>query len=136
MHRLKEADWPAGQSLCRCIETDTLFSKIGEGSRLLLGIDASNHTIACYCTLSRLDDIQPTDKTPWIGYVYTYPEYRGQRLMGQLLDEAQRLAAHEGAKAVWISTGHEGLYERYGFICTGCFPDIHGSLSRVYTRTL
>ena len=53
--------------------------------------------------------------TPWVGFVYTFPAFRGKRHMGQLLDHAAVLARLEGKEAIYISTGETGLYEKYGY---------------------
>ena len=81
-----------------------------------------------------MDDIQPTDLTPWIGFVYTYPKYRGHRYFGLLMDEIERLAEEENVSAVYISTNETGLYEKYGCEYYAEMTDIHGEPSRVYIR--
>ena len=50
-----------------------------------------------FCTFADQDEIQPTPLTPWIGFVYIFPEARGKRLSGLLLAEAARLAREMGA---------------------------------------
>lgn len=53
------------------------------------------------------DDIQPTDLSPWMGFVYTFPEHRGHHYVGLLMDEVERLAKREGVSEVYISTDHD-----------------------------
>ena len=76
----------------------------------------------------------PTDLTPWIGFVYTFPERRGRRFAGIHLEEAARLAREEGFPTVFLSANHTGLYEKYGVTCYTQMTDIEGSPSRVYAR--
>ena len=38
-----------------------------------------------FCTYAGKDDIQPTELSPWVGFVYTFPEYRGHRYVGLLM---------------------------------------------------
>ena len=45
-----------------------------------------------FCTFAPKDDIQPTDLFPWIGFLYTFPEYRGHRYAQILLAYAESLA--------------------------------------------
>ena len=40
-----------------------------------------NNKLISFCTYAELDEIQPTDLTPWIGFAYTFPEYRGNRYL-------------------------------------------------------
>ena len=89
-----------------------------------------------FCTLAEKDDIQPTELTPWIGWVYTFPNYRGNRYMGKLLRYAESLAEDSGMKNIYISTNHNGLYEKYGYTFFKTMKDIHGEDSRVYVRYL
>ena len=75
---------------------------------------ADGDKLVSFCTLAPLDDVQPTSYTPWVGFVYTFPEYRGQHCAGQLLDCAESIAAIMERKYTYISTNHIGLYEKYG----------------------
>ena len=89
-----------------------------------------------FCTLAQKDDIQPTDLTPWIGFLYIFPSHRGKRLAGKLLSHAEALAKQDGAEAVHISTNHIGLYEKYGYSFLCEMNDIEGEPSSVYIKRL
>ena len=89
-----------------------------------------------FCTYAEKDDIQPTDLTPWMGFVYTFPEHRGHRYVGLLMEEIERLARKEGITEVFISTNHTGLYEKYGCEFKREMKDINGELSRVYVKKI
>lgn len=86
------------------------------------------------CTLAPLDDIQPTELSPWIGFVYTFPEYRGHHYAGILLEYAESLACVMGKEYIYISTGHTGLYEKYGYEFFKTEKDVLGEDSRVYRK--
>ena len=64
--------------------------------------------------------------------VYTFPEYRGKRLVGNLLKKAYELAGNDGHKHIYISTGETGLYEKYGYSFWKMMKNIEGGDSRVY----
>ena len=89
-----------------------------------------------FCTFADKDDIQPTELTPWIGFVYTFPEYRGNHYIGKCLAHAEELAKEAGIKNIYISTNHTGLYEKYGYEFYEIMKDIAGEDSRVYIRRL
>ena len=89
-----------------------------------------------FCTLAPMDDIQPTELAPWIGFVYTFPEYRGHHYAGVLLDYAECLATAMDYGYIYISTGHTGLYEKYGYEFYRLEKDIEGGDSRVYRKDL
>ena len=68
-----------------------------------------------FCTLAKMDDVQPTSLTPWIGWVYTFPQFRGKRMCEKLLSHAESVAKQDGAEYTYISTNHIGLYEKFGY---------------------
>jgi predicted acetyltransferase len=73
---------------------------------------------------------------PWIGFVYTYPKYRGKRMMGILFDHIFSLAKKENHKQIYLSTNEVGLYEKYGFEYYKNMDDIQGNDSRIYVKKL
>lgn len=132
--RIKECEWGAAQFLCELLRDKKLKGLTGENTRLLMLTEGEK--LVSFCTLAEKDDIQPTELTPWIGFVYTRPEYRGRRLMGELLRYAEELARAEGKERVYISTNHTGLYEKYGYAFYAMMKDVEGEDSRVYMKRL
>ena len=54
--------------------------------------------------------------------------------MGKLFAEIGRIAKSENVTEVFISTNHEGLYEKYGCEFYQMMKDINGEPSRVYRK--
>lgn len=69
-------------------------------------------------------------------FVYTFPKYRGHRYVGRLIEYAETLAKADGKDSVYISTNHNGLYEKYGYEFYQMMKDIGGEDSRVYIKRL
>ena len=134
LSKIKESDWGAGQFLYELLKNGKLKQTVGDNTRVLMLVDGEN--LVSFCTLADKDDIQPTELTPWIGWVYTFPEYRGNHYAGKLLRYAETLAKEAGMKKVYISTNHEGLYEKYGYEFFEMMKDIGGEDSRVYVKCL
>ena len=134
LEKIGESDWGAGCFLQQLLKEDKLKSLVGESTKVLLLVDGEN--LVSYCTFAEKDDIQPTELTPWIGWVYTFPEYRGGRCAGQLLKYAEQLAKESGMEYLHISTNHIGLYEKYGFSFYKVMKDIEGGDSRVYRKAI
>ena len=132
LSKIKESDWGAGQYLYELLEKDELKNLVGENTRVLMLVD--NDELISFCTFAEKDDIQPTELTPWIGFVYTFPKYRGKRYAGELFKYAEDLAKKEGIENIYISTGHTGLYEKYGYEFLQMMKDIEGEDSRVYVK--
>ena len=134
INEIERSDWRAGPFLGRLLREDGFFDAVGKDSRVLL-LTEGNELIS-YCTFAEKDDIQPTDLTPWVGFVYTFPEHRGHRYAGLLFDEVERLAKERQIAEVYLSTNHIGLYEKYGWEFFDMMDDMDGEPSRVYVKRI
>ncbi len=134
LREIGKCDWGAGAFLRELLSRGTFFEAVGEGSRVLLLTEGEE--LISFCTYARWDDIQPTELTPWMGFVYTFPQHRGHRYVGLLFQEIERLARQEGVAEVYISTNHTGLYEKYGCEYRTQLRDMDGELSRVYVKKI
>ncbi len=132
LNKIKQSDWGAGQFLYQLLSEGRLKKLCGDKTEVLMAVEGEE--ILAFCTYAEMDDVQPTDLTPWIGFVYTYPEHRGNRYAGLLLKHAEELAAEEGKEYVYISTNHIGLYEKYGYEFWEMQKDINGEGTRVYRK--
>lgn len=129
---IAKSDWRAAQFLVTIINENRINELLGN-TKILLLIDEDE--LISFCTLADKDDIK-TELSPWIGFVYTFPKYRGHRYMGLLINEALNIAKNRGDKTVYISTNEIGLYEKYGFEFYGILKDIDAQDSRVYKKDL
>ena len=122
-----KSDWSAGQFLYKLLKNGELQDYVGENVKVLLLVDGDE--LVSFCTYAEKDDIQPTDLTPWIGWVYTFPQRRGSHYVGQLFAEIEKIAKSENVSEVFISTNHEGLYEKYGCEFYQMMNDMNGEPS-------
>ncbi len=130
--QIGKSDWGAGQYLYDLLSEKKLSDAVGENPKVLLLTDGDE--LISFCTYTEKDDIQPTVLTPWMGFVYTFPQYRGHRYVGKLFQEIENLARAENVQDIYISTDHTGLYEKYGCEFYQMMSDIHGAPSRVYRK--
>ena len=121
--------WRAGAFLYELLTEERFFDTVGEGSELLLLTD--NDRLVSFCTFAERDEID-TNLSPWIGFVYTFPEYRGHRYAGLLFAGIAETAKARGIPKVFVSTDHIGLYEKYGFEYITDMKSIYGNMARVY----
>ena len=133
--KIAESDWNAGKHLAELLETDKLKQLCGEFSDVLMLTD--DDKLISFCTLAEKDEIPDTDMKPWIGFVYTFPQYRGKRYIGKLINHACHIIAEYNYNALYISTDQKGLYENFGFTFTGIEKmSIYGDLSLIYKREI
>ena len=69
---------------------------------------------------------------PWIGFVYTFPAFRGKKRVGKLIELIYLYAKKEGYKNIYVSTDQKGLYEKFGFKFFQKMKDRRGEMSLVY----
>ena len=127
---LRRCDWSAGRFLVRLLEENTFAKTLGGKGKLFFLLDGNS--VVSFLTLTTQDCIDAPGMTPWIGFVFTFPEYRGRHHIRTLLDHARKCAAQKGSPFVFLATDHVGLYEKYGFSYWGSRRDVHGEMSRVY----
>ena len=133
LSKISQSDWLAAQFLHYLIKENKVHELLGLAKVLLL---VKEEELLSFCTLAEKDDIKNTTLSPWIGFVYTFPQYRGNRYMGLLIDEATKLAKMNGYKSIYISTNEIGLYEKYGFKFYQILKDLEDKDSRVYIKQI
>ena len=132
---LKKNNWGAADFLIELLnDKKKLIRSLGEGAKLFLLTD--NDKLLSFVSLSRKDCIIDESLYPWIGFVYTFPEYRGNRYSEKLINFAEEQARNDGHSKVYICTDHENLYEKYGYIYMESRIDCWGELSRIYYKDL
>ena len=134
LSKIKKCDWVAGKFLFEIIKENKLKELLGNNTKVLLLTD--ERELISFCTLSEIDDIADTKLTPWIGFVYTFPNYRGNRYIGKLICYAEEVAKLQGFTNVYISTDQIAIYEKYGYSFFQYMKDRNGEDSRVYVKHL
>ena len=134
LEKLENCPWDAGKYLGYLLKSGELKKLCGEHTEVYcLLIDEE---LVSFCTLADFDDIQPTSLTPWIGFVYTYENYRGNRYSIKLMEVCEQVCRENKVEYVYVSTNHIGLYEKGGYEFFQIMKDIEGSDSRVYRKKL
>lgn len=130
---IKASEWAAGTVLAGFLESGTFFEKLGDGVLLML---TDGDKLVSYMTFSFQDCVDDKSLYPWIGFVFTAPEYRGHRYAGRLIERCEELARERNVKNIYICTDHIGLYEKYGYSYLENRVDIYGEDSRIYIKSI
>ena len=119
--------WAACQRMASAMREN----KIVDWERVFV-IEESSKLIG-FCTLSKSQDFPGSEYAPLIKWLFVEEKYRGQRLSQRLIESASEYAKNIGYNRIYLTTWHEGLYEKYGFvkICDkevrdGYFEGIYG----------
>lgn len=134
LSEIERCEWGAAKFLAELLKGTesnygTFENALGKGRLYLL---TEGSALISFATLSEQDCIADKSMTPWIGFVYTYPEYRGHRYMGRIIGRALSDAAAQGFDRVYVATDHIGLYEKYGFSYLENRKSVWGEDDRVY----
>lgn len=129
LKQIADCDWVAGPYLHKLLKERRFHELYGETARVLLLVNGPK--LASFCTYAEKDDIPNTELTPWLGFVYTFPDYRGRRLMGRLITRAKELARDGGYDSLYVCTQENGLYEKYGAEYVADMRDRRGEETRV-----
>lgn len=134
LSQIEQCDWSAAKFLAQLLKENRFAEVCGEGA--LLCIMAEGEELAAFASLAPKDCIDDPRLTPWIGFVFTVPQYRGNRLSEKIISHLCAVAKAQGHEKVYICTDHVGLYEKYGFVYIENRIDVWGTDSRMYYKQL
>lgn len=89
--------------------------------------------IGCYGLVTN-DFISRHDLFPWFAALYVAENERGQALGSLLLEHGVREAARAGFSTLYLTTDHNGYYEKYGWIRIEDGYDRDGEPCRIYRK--
>ena len=132
LDEMEKSDWDVAGYLHWLIKENKLAEACGENSKVILLADGDK--LASFCTYVLFDEIEDENMKPWAGFVYTFPEYRGKRCAGLVLDAASEFAKNDGYNALYVSSEEKGLYEKYGFTFVKIMRSVHDYDTGVFVK--
>lgn len=131
--KIRKCDWGSAWFLADLLEREKFQETVGGGELFIM---ADGDRLAAFATLANKDCINDDSLFPWVGFVFTAPEYRGHRYSGEVIDYACSKAKNQGYNKVYIATDHIGFYEKYGFTYIENRIDIYGEDGRIYYKDI
>jgi GNAT superfamily N-acetyltransferase len=96
----------------------------------------NNEPIGC-CALITNDFISRHDLYPWLACLYVAENERGNQYGNVLMEHAEREAKKAGFSSIYLTTDHDGYYEKYGWTRIEDGIDLFsGKSSRIYQKEL
>ena len=83
--KIRACDWRAAKFLADLLEQNKFHNVLGNGSLFIM---ADGEKLVSFCTLTQRDCIKDDDMYPWVGFVFTAPDYRGKRYSGEIINAA------------------------------------------------
>lgn len=109
LKQIEKCDWQAAKLLAQLIKDNRFGQDLGGWAKLYLLCD--NDIVVSFVTLSAQDCVAAPDLSPWLGFLYTAPEYRGRHYAELLINHACKDARQLGYGKIYLATDSVGLYE-------------------------
>ena len=127
----RECSWRAGKALADKMEKNGFK----DWERVIVALD--NDSIAGYSTFAKKDELPDSySYSPFIGFMFVDEKYRGKRISEQMINCANAYAKELGYQKIFIMSGEQGLYEKYGFKKLGNFETIYGTIDQLFSKEL
>ncbi|TCS40187.1 GNAT family N-acetyltransferase [Reinekea marinisedimentorum] len=108
-----------------------LENRIPKFFLLLHEAEGSTEIAGCYGLIAN-DFISRHDLMPWFACLFIEKDHRGSRLSERMFSHAKQQAAAAGFAHLYLTTDHDGLYEKFGWqrLEDGFAPS--GERTRIY----
>lgn len=133
-NEIGKCDWSAAKLLYSWLNENKLKQICGDSAEVYLLTDATK--LVSFLVFAEQDEVPAPELSPWIGFAYTAPEYRGNHNLGKLIEYICDILKHNKVEKVYLSTEEIGLYEKYGFNFLKTATTKQNTTTRVYVRTL
>lgn len=133
--QIARADWAGARFLLKLLNNIKDFDELlGNNGKLFMLMEGAK--VVSFVTLTNQDCVRDLSMLPWLGFLYTYPDYRGNRYSETILNYAELAAKSEWYSVVYLATDHIGLYEKYGYTYMETRKDYWNEESRIYYKKL
>lgn len=95
----------------------------------------NDRIIGCAALVTN-DFISRHDLMPWLAGLYIEADMRGQELGYLLMQYLEKEALRIGYQVLYLTTDHDGYYEKYGWIRIADAHEPDGAVTRVYMKNL
>lgn len=127
----RDCSWRAGPYLARRMAVDDFK----DWERVIVAVDGGE--IAGFCTLTEKDELpEPCEYFPFVGFVFVDERHRGRRQSERMIDRALAYAKEIGFHTVYLMSGEQGLYEKYGFTKLADCETAYGTTDQLFQKTL
>ena len=76
------------------------------------------------------------DIYPWVSSIYVDEAYRGRRISGTLIEQANAYAKSRGYEKTYIPSSFFGLYEKYGYRYLRDIVNYGGDTDHLFVKEL
>ena len=135
--QIERSDWEAAKYLGKLLAEDNLRELCGPSTKLFMFVE--NGRLCAFCTLAEQDEIKAPEMTPWLGFVFCFPEYRGLHYTTELVNYVCDVAKKQGCTEIFTSPSDDTaeFYEKLGFsLLDYPMASIYGYDTKVFRKDL
>ena len=126
----RDCSWRAGHVLAERMKANAFR----DWERVIVAVKEGS--IVGYCTFAEQDELpEEYGYSPFIGFVFVEEEHRGKRISQRMIEAALRYAKGLGHGTVYLMSGEQGLYEKYGFARIGEYETVYGTRDQLFSRS-
>ncbi len=126
----ENCSWKAGPYLAEIMKQN----KFLEWERVFAACEDGK--VVAFCTLTEKDELPDIyDFSPFIGFVFVDEKCRGKRISEKLIHRVINYANELGYDTIYIMSGEQGLYEKYGFEKIGDYRTIYDSTDQLFQKS-
>ena len=127
----RACSWRAGPVLAQRMEENAFQ----DWERVIVAVEDGQ--AAGFCAFSEYDELpEEYPYSPFIGFVFVDEPHRGMRLSQRMIEYALQYAKELGYRRVYLMSGEQGLYEKYGFVKLGDYVTICGNTDQLFCKEL
>ena len=126
----KACPWDGGPGYAEYLEKDMYT----DFERAVAALDGD--TVAGFCNVLKEDCLPDLPYTPYIGFLFVDEAYRGRRLSQRLLTFCEDYLRAQGFTRVYLTTDHDNLYEKYGYVYLESHRAFWGEMEKLYYKEL
>ncbi|MDA0150681.1 GNAT family N-acetyltransferase, partial [Vibrio sp. LaRot3] len=82
------------------------------------------------------DFISRHDLYPWFSSLFIEQEHRGKKLSEGMFEYARKIAQSMGYQHIYLTTDHDGLYEKFGWVQIENAYEPSGEVTKVYRMSV
>lgn len=127
----RNCSWFAGRLLAKLMAENSFL----EWERVFAACEDGR--VVGYCTFVEKDEMPDKyDISPFIGFVFVDERCRGRRISGQMIEAVIEYARTLGYEKIYVMSGEEGLYEKFGFAAIGEYETIYDWTDQLFVRDI
>lgn len=124
----ESCSWVAGKHVAEMMREN----RFQDWEAVFAAVDGGS--VIGFCTLMKTDYYPENRYSPWISSIFVDEHHRGSRISEKMVRHASDYAKAQGFCKVYIPSGMNGFYEKYGFEKIDELKNYGGDIDNIYSK--